>query len=103
MVAPPAGRRRHSRSLPLRRKGVITVPQEVRDELNLREGDSLLLTVEDGRIVLTPAALIPRDQAWFWTEDWQARESEAQAQMTAGEGTAYHSDTDFLASFDDGD
>lgn len=87
----------------LRRKGVITVPQEVRDELDLREGDNLLLTVEDGRIVLTPTALIPRDQAWFWADSWQAGEAEADAQIASGEGTVYRSDEEFLASFDPGD
>ena len=99
----PTRRARRSRSLALRRKGVITVPQEVRDELDLREGDNLLLTVEDGRIVLTPTALIPRDQAWFWTESWQAREAEADAQIAGAEGTIFHTNDEFLASFAPGD
>lgn len=98
-----ARRAKRARSLALRRRGVITVPQDVRDELDLREGDSLLLTVEDGRIVLTPTALVPRDQAWFWTEDWQAREAEADAQIAAGEGTVFRSDEEFLASFGSAD
>jgi len=102
-MSAPTRRARRSRSLSLRRKGVITVPQEVRDELDLREGDNLLLTVEEGRIVLTPTALIPRDQAWFWTEEWQAGESEADAQMANAEGVVYHSDGEFLASFDSDD
>jgi AbrB family looped-hinge helix DNA binding protein len=102
-MSAPTRRARRSRSLALRRKGVITVPQEVRDELDLREGDNLLLTVEEGRIVLTPTALIPRDQAWFWTEDWQAGETEADAQMANAEGVVYRSDSEFLASFDSDD
>src|ERR1022692_2060640 len=99
-MSAPTRRAMRSRSLTLRRKGVITVPQEVRDELDLREGDSLLLTVEEGRIVLTPTALIPRDQAWFWTEDWQAGEAEADAQIAKAEGVVYRSDRGFLASLD---
>jgi AbrB family looped-hinge helix DNA binding protein len=102
-MSAPTRRPRRSRSLALRRKGIITVPQEVRDELDLREGDNLLLTVEEGRIVLTPTALIPRDQAWFWTEDWQARETEADAQMANAEGVVYRSDSEFLASLDSDD
>jgi AbrB family looped-hinge helix DNA binding protein len=102
-MSAPTRRARRSRSIALRSKGVITVPQEVRDELDLREGDSLLLTVEEGRIVLTPTALIPRDQAWFWTEDWQTGETEADAQMANAEGVVYRSDSEFLASFDSDD
>lgn len=102
-MSAPTRRAKRARSLALRRKGVITVPQEVRDELDLHEGDNLLLTVEEGRIVLTPTALIPRDQAWFWTEEWQAGEAEADAQIANAEGIVYHSDSEFLASFDSGD
>lgn len=92
---------RHARrSLPLRRKGTVTIPREIRDQLDLHEGDNLLVSVEDDKIVLTPATLIPRDQAWFWTEDWQAKEAEADEQIARGEGTVYRSDEEFLASFD---
>jgi hypothetical protein len=36
---------------------------------------------------------IPAEQAWFWTDAWQAGEREAGEQLAAGEG----------AMFDDGD
>jgi len=88
-------------SAPLRRKGVVTIPQQVRDQLDLHEGDNLLVTVEDGRIVLTPAALIPRDQAWFWTPDWQAKEREADEEITSGGGAIYRSGEEFLAALKD--
>jgi AbrB family looped-hinge helix DNA binding protein len=89
-----------ARSLPLRRKGTVTIPQDVRERLGLHEGDSLLVRVEDDEIVLTPAAVIPRDQAWFWSEEWQTREAEADEQIARGEGDVYVSDEEFLASFD---
>ena len=82
----------------LRDKGVVTIPQSIRDELDLATGDELLVTVEDGRIVLVPATLIPRDQAWFWTSEWQAMEAEAEADKTAGRVEVFTNDEDFLAS-----
>jgi len=38
------------------------------------------------------------DQAWFWTETWQAKEREAGRQLAAGEGTVYDSDEEMLAA-----
>jgi hypothetical protein len=41
------------------------------------------------------------DQAWFWTEEWQAKEREADAAIAAGEGTFFESADDFLAALDE--
>jgi hypothetical protein len=40
------------------------------------------------------------DQAWFWTEEWQAGEREADAEIAAGHTTFYASTDDFLAALD---
>jgi len=40
------------------------------------------------------------DQAWFWTEEWQAGERAADRQAAAGEGTRFHSDEEFLAALE---
>ncbi|MHB1650959.1 MAG: AbrB/MazE/SpoVT family DNA-binding domain-containing protein [Desulfitobacteriaceae bacterium] len=68
----------------IKKRHVITLGQELRKELNLDEGDILDISVEDGKIVLEPKKLIPADQQWFWTEEWQAGEREAQAEIDAG-------------------
>jgi AbrB family looped-hinge helix DNA binding protein len=47
-------RRPHIVTSTLRARGTITIPQDVRDALDLAEGDQLVVTVEDDRIVLTP-------------------------------------------------
>jgi len=68
----------------IRSKGVVTIPEEIRRELDLQEGDHLVATIEDGRLVLIPASVIPDDQAWFWTPEWQAREAEADQEIAEG-------------------
>ena len=98
-IAEPPGRRPLAASL--RERGVLTIPQSVRDQLQLETGDNLLVDITDGRIVLTPATLVARDQAWFWTPEWQAREAEADADLAAGRAVRHTSDTDFLASLVD--
>jgi AbrB family looped-hinge helix DNA binding protein len=80
-------RRPHLTTLAIRRKGIVTIPEAIRQELDLREGDHLVATVEDGRLVLIPASVIPDDQSWFWTPEWQAREAEAEDEIAEGGGT----------------
>jgi AbrB family looped-hinge helix DNA binding protein len=66
-------------------KHQITIPQEIFDALSLEPGDFLEAQVRDGALYLVPQRLIPRDQAWFWTSEWQEREREADEDIARGE------------------
>lgn len=58
-----------------------------------------MVAVEDGRIVLTPASVIPDDQAWFWTPEWLAKEHEVDEAVARGErGTVYEDGEAFLGA-----
>jgi AbrB family looped-hinge helix DNA binding protein len=86
-MAMAANRRRpRLTTLAVRRKGIVTIPEAIREELGLHEGDHLVATVEDGRLVLAPASVVPDDQAWFWTPEWQAKEAEADREVAEGGG-----------------
>lgn len=86
----------------IRARGQITLPAETRLQLGLKEGDHVIVTVADGRAILTPAALIPRDQRWYWTPEWQAGEREVEADRAAGRrGQVYGAD-EFLAALETG-
>ena len=89
-------RRPRLTTLSIRRKGIVTIPEAIRAELDLHEGDHLVATVEDGRLVLIPASVIPDDQAWFWTPEWQAWEAEADKEIAEG-GGAVMSAEEFVA------
>jgi len=65
----------------------------VRDALHVEEGDDVTFVIEAGQVTIRGLKSIPADQAWFWTDGWQAGEREASEQLAAGEG----------AVFDDGD
>ncbi|MBC9711884.1 AbrB/MazE/SpoVT family DNA-binding domain-containing protein [Streptomyces sp. TRM66268-LWL] len=92
MTAVKRRRRPHLVATPLRKKGVITIPQDIRDQLDLREGDQLVVAVEDGRIILTPASVVPDDQAWFWSPEWQAKEREVEESLSESERGEVHED-----------
>jgi AbrB family looped-hinge helix DNA binding protein len=91
-----------SMSARLRRRGVVTIPREVRAELDLHEGDRLMVKVLDGVVVLIPPGRAAQDdQAWYWTAEWQEAEAEADDDIQTGRVTTYDSASTFLASFDD--
>lgn len=93
-------RRPRLTTLAIRRKGIVTIPEAIREELDLHEGDYLVATVEDGRLILTPASVIPDDQAWFWTPEWQAKEAEADQEIADGGGTVMSAE-EFIAELAD--
>lgn len=65
-------------------KHQITIPAEVFKKLQLKEGDFLGASVKDAEIILRPKQLIPRDQEWFWTKEWQKKEKEADEDIKLG-------------------
>ena len=68
----------------VRPKGQVTLPSEIRNLLGLNEGDDLAFSLnEQGQVIITRLEVIPPDQAWFWTEQWQKVEREAQADIDA--------------------
>jgi AbrB family looped-hinge helix DNA binding protein len=66
-------------------KHQITIPKDIFEALNLEVGDFLEAGIEDSTIVLVPKKLIPKDQAWFWTKEWQKGEREADEAILKGD------------------
>ncbi|MEA2015758.1 MAG: AbrB/MazE/SpoVT family DNA-binding domain-containing protein [Actinomycetota bacterium] len=68
----------------LRERSQITLPAEIVKELNLKTGDNLEISLEEGRIVIKPVLVIDRSQLWFWSKDWQAKEKEVEEDIRSG-------------------
>jgi len=57
------------------------------------DGAAILLEeITDGRI--------DPEQAWFWTREWQAKEREADDDLTAGRVTTFKSDDELLGALE---
>lgn len=69
----------------IKKKGQFTIPAHVRESLHLSENDQLEVTVNDGEIILKPVITIPREQAWYWTNEWQKEERQAELEVATGE------------------
>jgi AbrB family looped-hinge helix DNA binding protein len=66
------------------RGGQVTIPAEMRRQAGIDVGDYVEIRLEEGHLVLVPKQLIDKDQTWFWTEEWQAAEREAEDDLHAG-------------------
>ena len=67
------------------KKRQITLPEAAAARLGVDVGDELEARILDNRIELIPMVAVPRDQAWFWTPEWQAKERQAEAARRAGD------------------
>jgi len=65
-------------------KHQITIPAKVFKTLQLKVGDFLAAKIKNNEIILKPKKLIPKDQEWFWTKEWQSKEREADEDIRAG-------------------
>jgi antitoxin MazE len=55
----------------VREKYQITIPEDVRAKIPLQVGERVEVIAEAGNIVIRPIIEVPRDQAWFWSKEWQ--------------------------------
>jgi bifunctional DNA-binding transcriptional regulator/antitoxin component of YhaV-PrlF toxin-antitoxin module len=79
----------------------VTLPPEVRTALGVAEGDEIVFEeTAPGVWSVRGMKLIPADQAWFWTPEWQAGEREASEQIARGDYQTFDNLDDFFASLD---
>jgi len=65
----------------IRTRSQITIPSEIIKKLNLKTGDTIDIELEGEQIVLRPVVAVPKDQAYFWSNQWQTEEKQVQADI----------------------
>jgi AbrB family looped-hinge helix DNA binding protein len=75
----------------VRADGSITIPRELREQANLAAGDRVRISHVAGGLFIRPADHDDGDQAWYWTEDWQQGEREADEDAHSANSTVYES------------
>ncbi len=66
-------------------KNQITIPHRISKALRLKQGDHMLMRLVGRRVEMIPASLIPKDQLWFWTPEWQRKEHEVDEALARGD------------------
>lgn len=62
----------------------IVIPEDVRTKIHVKIGDTLEIEERDGVLVVKPVVVVDRAQAYFWTEEWQKGEKEAEEAKRKG-------------------
>jgi antitoxin MazE len=91
--------------LTLQSRGTVALPADLRRRLRLDQENAQIKLIErdDGRVELVPVVAVRADQAWFWTDRWQAMEREADADIAAGRTTVVDGLEGLTAVFSDPD
>jgi antitoxin MazE len=66
------------------KKGQVSIPKEIREKLGLKPGDRIEFIIENGKLVGIPVMLVPKEQAYFWTKEWQTLEKSAEEDKRKG-------------------
>jgi antitoxin component of MazEF toxin-antitoxin module len=65
----------------------VQLPDIVTKRLRIRQGAKLEVLVSGDGIFLIPSKRIPKEQRYFHTEEWQAKEGKADESIAQGEVT----------------
>jgi len=75
----------------VREKYQVTIPEEVRGKIPLKVGERVEVTARGTEIVIRPIVEIPRDQAWFWTKEWQEQITQSIKDLQRGKVKVFKS------------
>ena len=75
----------------VREKYQVTIPEEVRMKIPLKVGERVEVTARGTEIVIRPIVEIPRDQAWFWSKDWQEQVAQSIKDLQKGKMKVFKS------------
>ena len=69
----------------IRKNYQITLPRHLRHKLNLSQGGYLEIEIQNESIVLKPVKVIQPDQEYFYTKQWQEKETEVDDEIRRGD------------------
>lgn len=65
----------------------IALPKEIVRDMHLNVNDYVDIHVRDNEIIIEPQVVIPKDQAYFYTSQWQEEEQKAGEDIAKGRVT----------------
>jgi AbrB family looped-hinge helix DNA binding protein len=80
----------------VQKRNLISLPREIREQLNIHEGDVLEVKMDNNKIVIEPMKLVPSSQAYFWSETTQNDMLEAKSDVESGDVREFNNINEFL-------
>lgn len=74
-------------------QAMLSLAQEIRQHQSKRESTTLNIPIP----TLLPPSHIPSEEAWFWSEEWQTKEQEANEALHNGDYIVFNSAEELLA------
>jgi len=62
----------------------ITLPNQIRRKFNISVGDYIIIDEEERKIVIKPVKIVDSDQEYFYTKEWQEKETQADRDLAEG-------------------
>jgi len=75
----------------VREKYQVTIPEDVRGKIPLKVGERVEVIARGTEIVIRPIVEIPRNQAWFWSKEWQEQVSQSIKDLERGKMKVFKS------------
>ncbi|MGI6450164.1 MAG: AbrB/MazE/SpoVT family DNA-binding domain-containing protein [Desulfitobacteriia bacterium] len=80
----------------VQKRNLISIPRDIREQLNINEGDVLDVRMDNNRIIIEPMKLVPSSQAYFWSKTAQNDMIEAKNDVESGNVREFNTISDFL-------
>ena len=85
----------------VQKRNLITLPKEIREKLNINEGDMLDIHLDNNKIVIESFKLVPSSQAYFWSKKTQNDMLEAQKDVKSGRVREFSNIEEFVEGLKD--
>jgi len=80
----------------VQKRNLISLPRDIREQLNINEGDVLDIRMDNNKIIIEPMKLVPSSQAYFWSETTQNDILEAKNDVDSGNVREFNTISEFL-------
>lgn len=80
----------------VQKRNLISIPRDIRDSLNINEGDVLDIRLVDNKIIIEPMKLVPSSQAYFWADRTQRDLLDAKEDVESGNTREFKTVKEFL-------
>jgi len=80
----------------VQKRNLINLPRDIREILDINEGDILDVSLVDNKIIIEPMKLIPSSQAYFWSNKTQRDMIEANNDVKSGNIREFNNFEEFL-------